>query len=93
MLCVHIRIASPTYHFQYINENKLKLSQICSYCIFSKGLKDEFETAVVNEPPVFESLKFYSIYGIGKIYQTKSEDSDQSERMQGDFVFAVRTCA
>ena len=28
---------------------------------FSKGLKNEFETAVVNEPSVFESLKFYCI--------------------------------
>ena len=26
---------------------------------FSKGLQDEFETAVVNEPSVFEPLKFY----------------------------------
>ena len=26
---------------------------------FSKGLKNEFETAVVNEPSVFEPLKFY----------------------------------
>ena len=26
---------------------------------FSKGLKNEFETSVVNEPPVFEPLKFY----------------------------------
>ena len=25
----------------------------------SKGLKKEFETAVVNEPSVFEPLKFY----------------------------------
>ena len=25
---------------------------------FSKGLKNEFETAVVNEPSVFEPLKF-----------------------------------
>ena len=25
---------------------------------FSKGLKNEFETAVVNETPVFEPLKF-----------------------------------
>ena len=32
------------------------LCQICSYWIFSKGLKDEFETAVVNEPSVFEHL-------------------------------------
>ena len=26
---------------------------------FSKGLKNEFETAVVNDPSVFEPLKFY----------------------------------
>ena len=26
---------------------------------FSKGLKNEFETAVVNEPSVFEPLKVY----------------------------------
>ena len=26
---------------------------------FSKGLKDEFETAMVNEPSVFEPLKLY----------------------------------
>ena len=29
---------------------------------FSKGLKNEFETAVVNEPSVFEPLKFYCIW-------------------------------
>ena len=28
---------------------------------FSKGLKNEFETAVVKEPSVFEPLKFYCI--------------------------------
>ena len=42
-------------------ENHPKLSQICSYGIFSKGLKNEFETAVVNEPAVFQPLKFYCI--------------------------------
>ena len=31
---------------------------------FSSGLKNEFETATVNEPSVFEPLKFYCIYGI-----------------------------
>ena len=41
--------------------NNPKLSQICSYGIFSKGHKNEFETAVVNEPSVFEPLKFYCI--------------------------------
>ena len=36
-----------------------KLFQIYSYGLFSKGLMNEFETAVVNEPSVFEPLKFY----------------------------------
>ena len=42
-------------------ENQPKLSQICCYWIFSKGLKNEFERAVVNEPSMFEPLKFYFI--------------------------------
>ena len=52
---------------QYTIFNKMKkksiskLSQICSDKIFSNGLKNEFETAVVNEPSVFEPLKFYCI--------------------------------
>ena len=46
---------------QYKKENIPKLSQICNYGICSKGLKNEFETAVVNEPSVFEPLKFYCI--------------------------------
>ena len=33
---------------------------------FSKGLKDELERAVVNEPSVFEPLKFYCIQKILK---------------------------
>ena len=28
----------------------------------SKGLKNEFETAMVNKPSVFEPLKFYCIF-------------------------------
>ena len=31
---------------------------------FSKGLNNEFETAMVNEPSVFEPLKFYCIYSV-----------------------------
>ena len=42
-------------------KNHSKLSQICSYGIYSKGPKNEFKTAVVNEPSVFEPLKFYCI--------------------------------
>ena len=45
--------------FIYKKEKHHKLSQICNYGIFSKGLKNEFETAVVNEPSVFEPLKLY----------------------------------
>ena len=54
-----VLIVHAIYHFQYEIENRHKLTQICSYGIFSKGLKNEFETAVVNEPSVFEPLKFY----------------------------------
>ena len=46
---------------QYKEENHPKLSQICDYGICSKGPKNEFEPAVVNEPSVFEPLKFYCI--------------------------------
>ena len=47
--------------FNVKKENHPKLSSICSQVIFSKGLKNELETAVVNEPSVFEPLKFYCI--------------------------------
>ena len=52
--------------FQYVKKkkNKHKLSQICSYGIFSKGLNDGFETAIVNMSSVFEPLKFHYIRGI-----------------------------
>ena len=46
---------------QYKKENRPKLSQICNYGICSKGPKNEFQTAVVNEPSVFEPLKLYCI--------------------------------
>ena len=39
-----------------ITLNYLK-SAVMGFC--TKGLKNEFETAVVNEPSVFEPLKFY----------------------------------
>ena len=47
------------YHFQY---KKITLNYSTSAAMgFSKELKNEFETVVVNEPSVFESLKFYCI--------------------------------
>ena len=45
--------------FSIYKKNHPKLSKICSYGIFSKGPENEFDTAVVNEPSVFEPLKFY----------------------------------
>ena len=47
--------------FNMKKEKHPKLSQICSYRIFSEGLKNSFEAAVVNELSVFEPLKFYCI--------------------------------
>ena len=47
------------YHFQYKKEKQPIL--FYSYGIFSKGLKNEFETVVENEPLVFEPLSVYSI--------------------------------
>ena len=44
---------------QYKKENHPTLSQIYNYGICSKGPKNEFKTAVVNEQSVFEPLKFY----------------------------------
>ena len=46
----------------YKKENHPKLSQTCNHGICSKGPKNEFEQAVVNEPSVFEPLKFYCIW-------------------------------
>ena len=51
-----------THNIPFLNikkENHPKSSQICNYRICSKGPKNKFETAVVNEPSVFEPLKFY----------------------------------
>ena len=53
-----------THKIPFLNikkENYPKLFLICNYGICSKGLMNEFETAVVNEPSVFEPLKFYCI--------------------------------
>ena len=54
-------ISSHKIPFFNLKINDPKLSQIYSYWIFSKGLKNEFETAVVNESSVFESLTVYCI--------------------------------
>ena len=40
----------------------LDYSKSAAMRFFPKGLKNEFETAVVNEPSVFEPLKVYCIF-------------------------------
>ena len=63
MLSLESRGDSNEYtQYTIFNMNmKNTLIQICSYGLFSKGLKNEFETAVVNEPSVFKPLKFYCL--------------------------------
>ena len=45
-------------------------SAAMAFC--SKGPKKKFETAVVNEPSVFEPLKFYCIYPVDTKYGKKN---------------------
>ena len=45
--------------FNMKKKNTLNYPKSAAMGFFSKGLKNEFETAVVNEPSVFEPLKFY----------------------------------
>ena len=48
--------------FNMNKKNTLNYPKSAAIGFFSKGLKNEFETAVVNEPSVFEPLKFSCIY-------------------------------
>ena len=47
--------------FNMNKKNTLNYPKSAAMGFFSKGLKDEFERAVVNEPSVFEPLKFCCI--------------------------------
>ena len=50
------------YDFQYKKRKPpLNYPKSAAKGFISNGLKNEFETAVVNEPSVFERLKFYCI--------------------------------
>ena len=69
MLCVLIRIAlsrrfkrvHTIYHYSIYVKKKITLnySESAVMGFFPKGLKNEMETAVVNEPSVFEPQKNY----------------------------------
>ena len=45
--------------FQYKKKITLNYPKSAAMGLFSKGLKGEFETAVVKDPSVLEPLKFY----------------------------------
>ena len=64
--------------FEYKKEKQPKLSRICNSRIFSMGLQNEFEIAVVNEPSVFEPLKFYCIPNSILPFQYKFQSSTLS---------------
>ena len=55
-------VESPRTIFNIKKKITLNYSKSAVMGFFSKGLKNKFETAVVNEPSVFELLKFYCIY-------------------------------
>ena len=46
----------------YKKENHTKLSQSAAKGFFPRDSRTSFETAMVNEPSVFEPLKFYCIW-------------------------------
>ena len=48
--------------FSILKGNHPKLSQICSYGIFSKRLKNEFETAVINKPSATAEVLLYILW-------------------------------
>ena len=80
-----------THYTPFLNIKKNpKLSHICNYGICSKGPKNEFETAMVNEPSVFEPLKFYCIcLSLRKVY-TNTEDCG-SHRSKLPYLFGYKT--
>ena len=80
------------YHYQYTKENHPKLSQICSYGKFSKRLKNEFETGVVNKPSVFEPLKFHCIHFIANQSLTEPFTNSFQRPACIDFCLHQRDC-
>ena len=48
--------------FNILKKISLNYPKSAAIGFFVKGLKDEFETAVVNEPSVFKPLKFYCTF-------------------------------
>ena len=55
--------------FNYKERKKITLNYLLLWDFFSKEFKNEFETAVVNEPSVFEPLEVYRTF---HIYRSKA---------------------
>ena len=53
-------MSTHNIHFQYKEKSALIILNLPLWD-FSKGLKNEFETAETDEPSVFDPLKFYCI--------------------------------
>ena len=64
---------TPYTIFIINTKNHPKLPKICSYGILSKGLQNEFETAVVNESSVFEPQFFIVKWKISLYFNIKEE--------------------
>ena len=61
-MCLIEAILSSTHNIPFLNlQKKITLNYLKSAAVgfCSKGLKNEFETDVVNESSVFEPLKVY----------------------------------
>ena len=66
---------------QYKKKIILNYSKSATKEFYSKGFKNEFETAMVNEPLVFEPLKFYCI-----LDSTLTENNSLSKKEQNAFL-------
>ena len=79
MLYVLIRIAA----WKKITLNYPKYNGVCSYGIFSLGTQER-AVEMVNEPSVFEPLKFYYI---SLLYKTAGLDSYKDHQKQTQFTY------
>ena len=66
---------APYNIFNMNKKNTLNYPKSVAKGFFAKGLRNEFETAVVNEPSVFEPLKFYCIYMYYAMYYSSERKS------------------
>ena len=71
-------------------KNTLNYPKPAAMDFSSKGLKNEFETAVVNEPSVFEPLEFYCTYIARNVRLFQSPVGILSEQMSGELFIKIK---